>query len=168
MHKAEHSGSKTVNRTRKRRKRRRCKGEWDYKAGRREREMMMEWKKILGLNRFKKHLQTCPQPITTSWMGGLHVLSVTAGVIPGVPREAERDDSDDRDDFWALLLPVLLMDEDCWGFSDRLRGASVSGVELAKEGMLSAIVPLLLCAGNLINSTLSLSCSCDPETGLSR
>jgi hypothetical protein len=126
--------------------------------------MMMKWK-----NTFRKHFQTCSQP--KSWTEGLHVLSVTAGVIPGVPREAERDDnddSDDIDDFWALLLPVLPMDEDCWGFSERLRGASVSGVELAKEGMFSGIVPLLLCADNLINSTLSLSCSCDAETGLSR
>jgi hypothetical protein len=31
-------------------------------------------------------------------MENLHVLSVTAGVIPGVPREAERDDNDERDD----------------------------------------------------------------------
>jgi hypothetical protein len=93
---------------------------------------------------------------------------VTPGVIVGVPREAERDDRDERDDCWALLLPVLLMDEDWCGFSERLRGASVSGVELAKAGMLSGMVPLLLCAGNLINSTLSLSRSWEPETGLSR
>jgi hypothetical protein len=31
-------------------------------------------------------------------MKDLHVLSVTPGVIVGVPREAERDDRDERDD----------------------------------------------------------------------
>lgn len=97
-------------------------------------------------------------------MKDLQVLSVA----PGVPRDAERDDSDERDECWALLLPELPKDEDCCGFSERLRGASVSGVELAKEGMLSGTVPLLLCAGSFINSTLSLSRSWEPETGLSQ
>ena len=59
---------------------------------------------------------------------------------------------------------VLLVDEeDCCGFNERLRGASLSGVEVVNPppdpnvGILRGMVPLLLCAGSLITSTLSLS-----------